>query len=190
MGQGGANISKLIDLAEQGDQDSATKLFSLLYAELHRLAKRQLVRQGIGSLSATTLIHEAYLNMAGREESVFPDQPRFMAYAARVMRGIIIDHIRNRLAVKRGGKFEITPLTTDIGQNLPDDHELIRLSDALDELTAVDSSLSHIVDLKFFCGLSFIEIANMEGISERTVQRKWEKARLYLHRTLQTQLPS
>jgi RNA polymerase sigma factor (TIGR02999 family) len=190
MREGDASVSKLIDLAEQGDQDSATQLFSLLYAELHRLARRQLARQGIGSLGATTLIHEAYLNMAGREESTFPDQARFMAYAARVMRGIIIDHIRNRLAVKRGGKFEIMALTTNIGHNLPDDHELMRVSDALDELATVDNSLSHIVDLKFFCGLSFGEIANMEGISERTVQRKWEKARLYLHRTLQTELPS
>jgi RNA polymerase sigma factor (TIGR02999 family) len=189
------NISKLIDLAEGGDQESATKLFSLLYAELHRLARWQLVRQGIGSLSATTLIHEAYLNMAGREDSAFPDQARFMAYAARVMRGIIIDHIRNRLAIKRGGKFEITALTTNIGQNvigenLLDDHELMRLSDSLDELATIDNSLSHIVDLKFFCGLSFSEIADMQGISERTVQRKWEKARLYLYRSLQTELPS
>lgn len=187
---GGANISKLIDLAEQGDQESATRLFSVLYAELHRLARGQLARQGIGSLSATTLIHEAYLNMAGQEENAFPDQARFMGYAARVMRGIIIDHIRNRMAIKRGGGFEITALTTNMGQNLPNDHELMRLSDSLDELAMIDKSLSHIVDLKFFCGLSFAAIANMQGVSERTVQRKWEKARLYLHRTLQTELPS
>jgi RNA polymerase sigma factor (TIGR02999 family) len=190
MGHGDATISKLIDLAERGDQESAGKLFSLLYAQLHGLAKRQLARQGIASLSATTLIHEAYLNMADQEESDFPDQARFMAYAARVMRGIIIDHMRNHLAVKRGGKFEITALTTNMGQSTTDDHELTRLSDALDELALVDSSLSQVVDLKFFCGFSFGEIANMEGVSERTVQRKWEKARLYLHRTLQTELPS
>lgn len=190
MGEIGANISHLIDLAERGDKESAGKLFTLLYAELHGLAKRQLARQGIASLSATTLIHEAYLNIASQEGGVFPDQARFMAYAARVMRGVIIDHIRNRLAIKRGGKFEITALTTNIGQNLPDHHGLMRLSDALDELAAIDNSLSQIVDLKFFCGFSFGEIANMEGISERTVQRKWEKARLYLHRALQTELPS
>jgi len=190
MGKGVTDISNLIDLAEHGDQESAGKLFSLLYAELHGMAKRQLAHKGIGSLSATTLIHEAYLNMARREESAFPDQARFMAYAARVMRGIIIDHIRNQLAIKRGGQFEITALTTSVGQNLPDDHELMRLSDALDELAMVDSSLSQIVDLKFFCGFSFNEIADMEGVCERSVQRKWEKARLYLHRTLQTDLPS
>jgi RNA polymerase sigma factor (TIGR02999 family) len=188
MEQAEANISRLVHLAELGDQESADKLFSVLYAELHRLAKYQLARQGIGSLSATTLIHEAYLNMAGQEASAFPDQARFMAYAARVMRGVLIDYIRNRLAVKRGGSFEITALTTNSGQNLPTDHELMRLSDALDELATIDRSLSKVVDLKFFCGFSFVEIANMEGISERTVQRQWEKARLYLHRALQSEL--
>jgi len=188
MGLGGANISRLIDLAERGDQESAGKLFALLYAELHRLARRQLARQGIGSLSATTLIHEAYLNMAGQEDSAFPDQNRFMAYAARVMRGVIVDHLRNQMAAKRGGKFEITALTTNVGQSLANGQDLMRLSDALDELTLVDRSLSQVVDLKFFCGFSFAEIAHMEGISERTVQRKWEKARLYLHRTLQAKL--
>jgi RNA polymerase sigma factor (TIGR02999 family) len=190
MGLGNPNISNLIALAERGDEESASTLFSLLYEELHRMAKKQLARQGIGSLSATTLLHEAYLNMAGREDNAFPDQSRFMAYAARVMRGIIIDHIRNRLAVKRGGKFEITALTTNVGQSLADGHELMRVSDALDELATADASLSQIVDLKFFCGFSFSEIANMERVSERTVQRKWEKARLYLHRTLHTELPS
>jgi RNA polymerase sigma factor (TIGR02999 family) len=190
MGQTDATISKLIDLAEHGDSESASKLFPRLYAELHRLAKRQLARQGVDSLSATTLIHEAYLDMASQAEASFPDEARFMAYAARVMRGLIIDHLRNRLAVKRGGKFEITALTTDVGQNPANDHELMRLSDGLDELAEIDSSLSQVVDLKFFCGFSFGEIANMEGVSERTVQRKWEKARLYLHRTLQTELPS
>jgi RNA polymerase sigma factor (TIGR02999 family) len=190
MEQGDANISRLIDLAERGDPESAGQLFSLLYAELRRMAKRQLARQRIGSLSATTLLHEAYLNMANQKGNSFPDQARFMAYAGRVMRGILIDHIRNRLAIKRGGKFEITALTTDAGQNLPDDRELTRLSDALDDLATVDSSLSQVVDLKFFCGFSFSEIANIDGVSERTVQRKWEKARLYLHRALQAELPS
>ncbi len=110
------SISTLIDLAEQGDEVSAERLFTLLYAELHRLAKRQLARQGEISVSATTLIHETYLDMAGREGQSFPDRGRFMAYAARVMRGLIIDHVRNRLAIKRGGAFELTSLTTDVGR--------------------------------------------------------------------------
>lgn len=184
-----ANLSRLIDLAEQGDEVSAAKLFTLLYRELHRLAKRQLARQTDISLSATTLIHEAYLDMAAREGQSFPDRGRFMAYAARVMRGLIIDHVRNRLAIKRGGGFELTALTPDVAEVVSDDQELTRMSQALDELAHVDGSLSQIVDLKFFCGFSFGEIADMAGVSERTVQRKWEKARIYLHRSLRTDCP-
>lgn len=183
------NLSTLIDLAERGDEVSAAKLFTLLYGELHRLAKRQLARQSEISLSATTLIHEAYLDMATREGQSFPDRGRFMAYAARVMRGLIIDHVRNRLAIKRGGCFELTSLTPNVGEVVSDDQELTRMSQALDELAHVDSSLSQIVDLKFFCGFSFVEIADMAGVSERTVQRKWEKARIYLHRSLRTDCP-
>jgi RNA polymerase sigma factor (TIGR02999 family) len=189
METNGPTISSLIALAEKGDEVSATKLFSLLYGELHRLAKRQLARQGEISISATTLIHEAYLDMSAQEGQSFPDQGRFMAYAARVMRGLIIDHVRNRLAIKRGGRFELTSFTTNIGDVGSDDQELTRVSQALDELARVDSSLSQIVDLKFFCGFSFGEIADMRGLSERTVQRKWEKARIYLHRSLQADLP-
>lgn len=184
------DICTLIDLAERGDEASSGKLFTLLYGELHRLAKRQLASQGDVSISATTLIHEAYLDMAAREGQSFPDQGRFMAYAARVMRGLIIDHARNRLAIKRGGQFELTSLTTNVGDAISDAQELSRISHALDELAQVDSSLSQIVDLKFFCGFSFGEIAEMRDMSERTVQRKWEKARLYLHRTMRAELQS
>ena len=183
------NICALIDLAEQGDEASAGKLFTVLYAELHRLAKRQLARQGDLSISATTLIHDAYLDMAGHGDQSFPDRGRFMGYASRVMRGLIIDHVRNRLAIKRGGRFELTSLTSDAGDVVNDDRELTRLSQALDELAQLDNSLCQIVDLKFFCGFSFGEIAEMLSVSERTVQRKWEKARIYLHRSLQTGVP-
>jgi RNA polymerase sigma factor (TIGR02999 family) len=182
-------IGTLIGLAEQGDEASASKLFTLLYRELHRLARHQIARQGDVSISATTLIHETYLDMAAQEGHSFPDRGRFMAYAARVMRGLIIDHVRNRLAIKRGGAFEITSLTTNVGDAISDDQELTRISQALDELARVDGSLSQIVDLKFFCGFSLGEIAGMQGLSERTVQRKWEKARIYLHRNLRADLP-
>src|ERR1700685_3918838 len=178
------SISTLIEWAEQGDEVSAEKLFTLLYGELRRLAKHQLARQGEISISATTLIHETYLDMVAREGQSFPDRGRFMAYAARVMRGLIIDHVRNRLAIKRGGRFELTSLTTDIGDVLGNEQELSPIGHALDELAGVDPLLSQVVDLKFFCGFSCGEIAEMMRISERTVQRKWEKARIYLHRSL------
>jgi RNA polymerase sigma factor (TIGR02999 family) len=140
------------------------------------------------SLGATTLLHEAYIDMAAREGPSFPDRARFMSYAARVMRGLIIDHARDRCAQKRGGQFEITSLPTDVKENVIDDRELKRISGALDQLAEVDASLAEIVDLKFFCGFSFTEIAALKNLSERTVQRKWEKARIYLHRSIRADL--
>jgi RNA polymerase sigma factor (TIGR02999 family) len=160
-------------------------LFSTLYAELHRLAKRQLARQWTPSpLGVTTLLHEAYLNLAKGADVSFPDHARFMAYASRVMRGLIIDHARARSSVKGGGQFRVTVLTLDRLQNPMNAAELSRISDALEELNAVEPELAIIVDLHFFCGFSFAEVAAMQSISERTVQRKWEKARIYLHHSL------
>jgi RNA polymerase sigma factor (sigma-70 family) len=100
------------------------------------------------------------------------------------MRGLIIDHARNRQAQKRGGQFEITSIGADVAENVVDDREMKRLSDALDDMSKVDSALTEVVDLKFFCGFSFAEIAAMRGVSERTVQRLWDKARIYLHRSI------
>ena len=103
------------------------------------------------------------------------------------MRGLIIDHARARRAQKRGGQFEITSAGSEF-DNPCDDRELTRISEALHELAKADPSLEEIVDLKFFCGFTFAEIAAMKGISERTAQRQWEKARIFLHRTIRTDL--
>ena len=185
-----ATISSLMGAVERGDAGAAEALFAALYAELHRLAKYQLARHGAPvSLGVTTLLHESYLNIAARSSPLFPDQGRFMGYAARFMRGLIIDHARRRCAVKRGGQFEITPLGNEPAEDLPDIRELTPISEALDELAKVDRSLAEIVDLRFFCGFSFAEIAAMRGVSERTAQRKWEQARIYLHRSLRGSLP-
>jgi RNA polymerase sigma factor (TIGR02999 family) len=181
-------ISSLIAAADRGDRSASEALFGALYSELHRLAKRELARSGHGmTLGATTLLHEAYLDISARDGTVFPDRHRFMAYAARVMRGLIIDYSRTRQAQKRGGQFEITSLGTDVAAAVPEHQQLSLISDALDQLTAVDESLAQVVDLKFFCGFSFAEIAAMRGVSERTVQRQWEKARIYLHSVIRNQ---
>jgi RNA polymerase sigma factor (TIGR02999 family) len=158
------------------------QLFASLYAELRRLADRELRRHAASSVSPTTLVHEVYVNFADRTPRSFPDKARFLAYAARAMRGLIIDFARNRQALKRGAGFHITQLNTQIAEPLVDSQELDRLSDALDELAAVDARLAEVVDLKYFCGFSFAEIAALRGLSERTVQRDWEKARLVLFR--------
>jgi RNA polymerase sigma factor (TIGR02999 family) len=179
------SISSLIAAADEGDQTARASLFSTLYAQLHDMAKRELARHGgPAALGVTTLLHEAYLSMAARDGDAFPDRARFMSYAARVMRGLIIDRARERQAIKRGGQFQITSLGAEIADPIVDHRWLSDLSAALDDLANVDPLLAEVVDLRFFCGFSFAEIAAMRGLSERTVQRQWEKARLYLHRAL------
>jgi len=181
--------SAILSLTEGCVNKDTDALFSTLYAELHRLAKRQLARQWAPiSLGVTTLLHEAYLNMADRNQSLFPDEARFMGYAARVMRGLIVDHARTSNATKRGGKFEITSLSLNDAGNPVDAKELSSINDALEELAQVEPDLATLVDLKFFCGFSFAEISAMQGTSERTAKRKWEKARIYLHRSIRADL--
>lgn len=179
------SLDTLISSADSGDRTAADTLFTTLYEELHRLARRELARRDrSGALGVTTLLHEAYLTMADRSGTVFPDRARFMAYAARVMRGLIIDEARARHAKKRGGGFLLTTLHTDVAEKLTDGLWLAKIGDALDELATHDPALAEIVELKFFCGFSVAEIAALRGVSERTVKRSWEKSRLYLHRAI------
>ena len=180
-------LEALIRRADQADRDAADKLFALLYGELHRLAEHHLRRGGSGlTLGPTTLLHEAYLNVAGRDDVAFPDRARFLAYASRAMRGLLINYAQRRRAQKRGRQFEIT-LAGD--EQPPADamrqaEELERLGDALAELTELEPALAELVDLHFFCGFTFAEIAAMRQASERTVQRDWRKARLLLQHVL------
>ena len=178
-------IADLISAAEVGDSKAVNALFAALYHELHRMARRELARRGSSdTLGVTTLLHEAYLDIANREGRSFPDRSRFMAYASRVMRGVIIDHARQRRAIKRGSGFELTTLDTGISDQFAEARALTEISEAIDVLAAQEPPLAEIVDLKFFCGFSFAEIAAIRGVSERTVQRQWEKARIFLYRML------
>jgi RNA polymerase sigma factor (TIGR02999 family) len=177
----------LIRRADEADRGAADKLFAMLYHELRRLAESNLRRAGSSlTLGTTTLLHEAYLNIAGRENIAFADRPRFLAYASRAMRGLVIDYARSRRAKKRGRQFEITLA----GDEPPSDAtsqtaaELERLSDALNELAEIEPALAELVDLHFFCGFSFGEIAGLRQVSERTVYRDWRQARLLLRHAL------
>lgn len=160
------------------------QLFTSLYTELRRLAERELRRNSAPlTLGATTLLHEAYLSLHDRSIQ-FPDRAHFLAYASRAMRGLIIDYARSRQTLKRGAAFEITSLPTQIPEHAVDVSGLERLSEAVDRLAAIDPRLAQVIDLKYFSGFSFQDIAAMWGVSARTVQRDWEKARLFLHRAL------
>jgi RNA polymerase sigma factor (TIGR02999 family) len=160
-------------------------LFTTLYAQLRQIAQSALRRAGPQlAVSPTTLLHEAYLKISARDAVAFPDRVRFMAYASRAMRRLVIDFVRERRALKRGAAFEITAMPTESGEPRVDGAELERISDGLDELAGLDASLAELVDLKFFCGFSFAEIAALRGVSERTVQHDWNKARLFLRDAL------
>lgn len=173
-------LQQLIDSAEQGDVASREKLFSVLYDQLHRLAQRELRRGGQLAISPTTLLHETYLKLSGTESARFPDQARFLAYAAQAMRRLIIDYVRNRCAQKRGAGFAITSLGTEEPVHFQDEPHLEGLGEALAALGEINARLAQIVDLKFFCGFSFAEIGGLLCISERTAQRDWDKARILL----------
>jgi RNA polymerase sigma factor (TIGR02999 family) len=186
----GQALQELMLSAEAGDENASAALFAALYTELHRLAESQLRRGGSAlSLNTTTLLHEAYLDIVGREGVSFPDRARFMGYAARAMHGLIVDYARRSNARKRGGGvIEITFADTqasELGRTFGrGGADLERLSDALGELASLEPGLAELVDLHFFCGFSLGEIAELRRVSERTVQRDWRKARLFLHEAL------
>jgi RNA polymerase sigma factor (TIGR02999 family) len=180
------SLAALVARAETGDPAAKDALFATLYRELHRLAQSHLHRSaGPLTLGATTLLHETYLNIASRDELAFPDRARFLAYASRAMRGLVIHYLRTRNARKRGGELTFTSLDEAHAQPAEEHADLLALSAALDGLAALDPPLAELVDLKFFSGFSFADIAGLRGVSERTVQRDWAKARLILHTYLQ-----
>ena len=171
----------LLPEARTGASASNEQLFASLYDTLRKLAERQLRSNRDAGISPTTLLHEAYLGMSDGN-AVFPDRERFLGYASRVMRSLIIDFLRERHAQKRGGGFHITQLPSEIAQ--ADDSELTRLTDMVDELASVDPRLAEVVDLRYFCGFTIEDIAAQRGTSLRTVERDWEKARAILFRQL------
>ena len=177
-------IARILARAEAGDAAAKKALFSALYDELHRLAQAHLRRtSGPLTLSATTLLHEAYLDISGRDPLAFPDRNRFLGYASKAMRGLIVDYVRQRTARKRGGDLTFITIAEEMDAVEPA-MDLDRLDAALKDLAALDPALAELVDLKFFCGFSFTEIAAMRNVSDRTVQRDWAKARAVLHEAL------
>ncbi len=178
-------LADLVARADAGDAPARDALFAALYDELHRLAQSH-IRRGGGNLTlgATTLLHEAYLDISRRAALAFPDRNRFLGYASRAMRGLVIEYVRQRHALKRGGDLTFTTLEEDRAAAGAAARELVALGAALEELAALEPALAELVDLKFFCGFTFAEIAALRGVGERTVQRDWAKARVLLHRFL------
>ena len=183
------DITVLLDAARGGDRMAMDHVLSTLYQELHVMARRQLAGQQQGhTLDATALVHEAYLKLTNRGagNAQFDDRAHFFAYAASAMRSVIVDYARQRLAQKRGGDLHrVTELPDDLEGGVNLDEDLLGLDAALSRLTAVDPRLTQVVELRYFAGLSELEIAGLLQRSERSVRRDWQKARMFLLASLQ-----
>jgi RNA polymerase sigma factor (TIGR02999 family) len=169
-------------LGEASDAGSTQELFSLLYQELRHLAHSRLRKnEPVTLLDTTSLVHETYLRVVKAGRLDLSDRPRFLAYAAHVMRSIVVDFVRERHAARRGGDQQHLTLDTGAAESVrsPED-EIIRVSDALDELAKVDERLVKVVEMRYFAGLTDEDIALALSVNERTVRRDWQKAKMFL----------
>jgi RNA polymerase sigma factor (TIGR02999 family) len=183
MGQ----VTTLLSALAEGKSECFGELYALLYPELRRLAHSRVRRSGdITLLDTTSLVHEAYLRFEHSKEVSFADRSKFMAYAARVMRSIVVDTVRARAAQRRGGDAVHVDLEDAEAQEVvaPRDNEVLRVHDSLEQLAAVDPRLVQVVEMRYFAGMTVNEIAGVLNLAERTVARDWEKARLFLHACL------
>lgn len=180
------DITRLLDAAHGGDRAAMDRVLSTLYQELHTMARRQLAGQQGQTLDATALVHEAYLKLVGRREAQFEDRAHFFAYAASAMRSVVVDYARQRRAQKRGGDLHrVTELPEEVEGGLRLDEEMLGLDTALTKLANLDARLAQVVELRYFAGLSELEIASLLKRSERSIRRDWQKARMFLLASLQ-----
>jgi RNA polymerase sigma factor (TIGR02999 family) len=176
------DLTTLLVATRKGDSLAAGELFCLLYDDLRRLARSRLSQhQSMTLLDTTSLVHESYLKLIGVDALPVEDRKHFFTYAATVMRSVIVDFARARLADRRGGDANHVVLDTELSEKLacPED-DVLRVNEALNVLAQADLGLAQLVELRYFGGLTEAEIAEIQGISERTVRRNWGKAKLLL----------
>lgn len=176
------DVTLLLRQARNNDRTAIDEVVALLYPELHRLARARLAQSStITLLDATSMVHEVFLRLHGSERIEADCRGQFMAYAAQVMRSVIIDCVRQRRAERRGGLAAHVTLSTDlIDRHANSDDDLERINEALDELQRTDPRLKTVVEMRYFAGFSEREIGAALGVTERTVRRDWERARLLL----------
>ncbi|HJP85875.1 MAG TPA: ECF-type sigma factor [Gemmatimonadaceae bacterium] len=168
-------------------QETVAEIVDLTYQELRAIAHRRLASRGHGAtLSTTGLVHEAYLKLADQSRAGWRDRAHFLALASLAMRHVLVDRARERVALKRGGVHRQITLNDDtVGvEDQPD--MLLQLNEALERLAAIDPRLAQVVECRFFGGLTEGETAEAIGVTVRTVQRDWVKARVLLRRLLES----
>lgn len=180
------SLTDLIRLASDGDEAALRQLFDATYKDLHRLARMRLTHNARGVLLDTTsLVHESYLRFASAGELNVTGKQHFLRYAANVMRSVIVDYVRERKAQRRGGEAPHLTLNTQAqAEGLDGGDEILRVHEALEELSRYDPRLVRVVEMRYFAGMTENEIADALGITDRTVRRDWEKARLLLAEAL------
>ena len=175
-------LTELLGRLQAGDTEARNALFAAAYAELHRLARARLRDGGRNTLLDTTcLVHEAYLRFVTAGELRAEDRRAFFAYASEVMRSVIVNSVRERIAQKRGGDWRRLTLSTQLAANVPEDEEtILKVHEALEVLARADARSAQVALMRYFGGYNEQEIAETLDITERTVRRDWEKARLIL----------
>lgn len=181
-----SEITSLLQRVNGGDAAARDALYALLYEDLRRLARARLRRsETITLLDTTSLVHETYLRFLNARELDFADRNRFFAYAASVMHAVIVDEVRKRRSDRRGGAAEHVEIDTDVADRMSrDEEQVLRVHEALADLSSLDERLAHVVEMRYFAGLTEDEIAGALGITERTVRRDWDKARTLLFAAL------
>ena len=171
----------MTDVAQADEVDA---LFVAAYHDLRKLARLRLRGGGRNTiLDTTALVHESYLRLARARHLAFEDRLRFMSYAGHVMRSVIVDLVRERQAERRGGDVAVIALTTQLGERLAaadGEREILRVHEALETLAQRDRRLAQVVEMRYFAGMTEIEIAEALQVTERTVRRDWSQARLFL----------
>ena len=155
--------------------------FAAYYPELKKIAHARLRGAGLeASMQTTALVHDSYVRLATGPGVAIRDRLQFFAYTSRVLRSIVIDLVREQRAQRRGGGLEIVTLDTAAGEGMPPEVDIEAVNDALDDLAKLEPALARLVEMRFFGGMSEVEIADTLGVSQRTVSREWNKARALL----------
>jgi RNA polymerase sigma factor (TIGR02999 family) len=180
-------VTELLLSWRQGDGAALDRLVPLVHAELRRVARSHIRREGPGhTLQATALVHEVYLRLVGIDHLTLNDRTHFFAVAARLMRQILVDHARRKRADKRGGGVTMMSLDEVSPVSRTSIVDVLALDQALDALSSRDARQCRVVELRFFAGLSIDEAAEALGVSAATVEREWAMAKAWLYQRLST----
>ena len=182
------DVTLLLAEMKRGNSDALPKLIPLIYNELRRLAARFLRDEREGhTLQPTALVHEAYLRLAGQNRAEWHNRAQFMAVAAQVMRRILVDYARQHVAAKRGGGAPISELGLhEASAGAEQSEETLAIDEALARLAALDPQQAHVVEMRYFGGLTVEETADALGIAPRTVKRDWAMAKAWLRMEIAT----